>query len=180
MKSYIFSFLIGAALFSYANLHAQDDAGAVDPEHKAAADKLLRTLNIDENMKMAFRQMERMQEQMIARDAKSPEEKAKAETAMKAAMRSTEEEFSWDKIGPMFVDVYAEVFTKEELEQLTNFYESPIGQKFVEKQPQLQVATMKRMQALMKEIMPKIQSRVKTAMEEADGETDTAAPAKEE
>ncbi len=179
MKSCILSLLICAALVSYSNLHAQDDAGTVDPERKAAADKLLRSLNIDQNMKMALKQMERMQKQMIERDTKSPEEKAKAEAAMKIAMQSTEEEFSWEKIGPMFVDVYAEVFTMEELEQLTGFYESPIGQKFVEKQPQLQAATMMRMQSLMKEVMPKIQARVKAAMEEAGGEGNAAGPAEE-
>ena len=180
MKSSILSFLIGAALFSHANLHAKDKAGAVDPERRAAADKLLLSLNIDQNIEMALRQMERMQAQMIARDTKSPAEKEKAKAAMKVAMESTREEFSWDKIGPMFVDVYAEVFTKEELEQLHRFYDSPIGRKFVEEQPQLQAATMMRMQSLMKEVMPKIQARVKTAMEKSGGETKTSAPAKEE
>ena len=44
MKSSILSFLIGAALFSHANLHAKDNAGSVDPERRAAADKLLLSL----------------------------------------------------------------------------------------------------------------------------------------
>jgi len=125
---------------------------------------------------MSLQQMERMQEQMIDQNTKSPEEKEKAKAAMRAAMQSTREEFSWDRIGPMFVDVYAEVFTKEELDQLNEFYESPIGRKFVEKQPQLQAATMMRMQSLMREVMPKIQAKVKAEMEKSGGETKTATP----
>ena len=175
MKSQIVFLLITAALVWTSVSHGQSDPGAADPERREAADKLLRTLNIDGNLKMALQQMERIQKQMIAQEAKSPEEKAKAEAAMEAAMQSAEEEFTWDKIGQTFVDIYAEVFTKEELEELTRFYESPIGRKFVEKQPQLQATTMKRMQTLMREIMPKIQARIKAAATQSEGEPGSAA-----
>jgi hypothetical protein len=176
MKLHIVPLLAGVILFSTALLHAQDNTGVIDPGRKAAADKLLRTLKVDQNMKMALQQVEKMQEQMIEQQVKSPQEKTKAEAAMKVAMQSTEEEFSWDKIGQTFVEIYAEVFTKDELDELTQFYESPIGQKFVEKQPQLQAATMKRMQSLMMEIMPRIQARVKEAMAEAGDKAGAAAP----
>ncbi len=160
MKSSI-ALLFAAALFTSAPILQAEEATA---ERKAAADKLLRVMKVDEGMKSAFDQMTEMQKATIAQQVEKPEEREKALRAAEAATGPLREELAWEKVGGMFVEIYAEVFTKEELEALVKFYESPSGQKFVEKQPQLQAATMQRMQALMMEVMPKIQARVQAEL----------------
>ena len=59
------------------------------------------------------------------------------------------------------------MFTEEELQGLIDFYKSPVGNKFLEKQPELMAATMNRMQTEMAKIMPKIQEAAMTAVQEA-------------
>lgn len=63
---------------------------------------------------------------------------------------------SMEKMKPLYVSVYAETFSPEELQGLIDFYKSPTGQKFLEKQPQLQAAIMEKSQAMMKDLMPQI------------------------
>jgi uncharacterized protein len=63
------------------------------------------------------------------------------------------QKFSWDKMKSMFIDIYAEVYTVEEMEGLATFFESPVGQGFIKKQPQMTTLMMSKMQGLVKEIM---------------------------
>jgi hypothetical protein len=65
----------------------------------------------------------------------------------------------------MFISIYAETFTAEELQGMIAFFKTPIGQKWIEKQPQLQMTTMQKMQTLMIEAQPKIKEAIKRAME---------------
>lgn len=154
--------LVVSIAIASANLHAQETE-PVDSARKAAADKLLRLFKIDQNIGAAFDQVQKMQSAMLDQQKLSEEAKERATRAMEESMKATREEFTWEKMGPMFVEIYAEVFTKDELDALIEFYDSPIGKKFIEKQPQLQAATMKRMQSLMMELMPKISEKVKAA-----------------
>ena len=65
-----------------------------------------------------------------------------------------------------FAKIYAAVFTTEELQGLIDFYKSPIGKKFLEKQPQLMLATMGKMSGEIEKLWPKINSEVMNAIEE--------------
>ena len=44
---------------------------------------------------------------------------------------------SWDIVKADFIKVYSEAFTEEEIKGLINFYKTPLGQKLVEKQPEI-------------------------------------------
>jgi hypothetical protein len=48
-----------------------------------------------------------------------------------------------------------------------DFYKSPVGAKFIEKQPELMAQTMQKMQVEMAKIMPKIQADVQKAIQES-------------
>jgi hypothetical protein len=93
-------------------------------------------------------------------------EKREARKAMKTSMNLTIEAFSWDRIKGTFVDIYVEVLTLEELNGLIQFYESPIGRRFIRKQPQLTAVTLRKMQSLMQDVVPRIQKDVQRALAE--------------
>ncbi len=175
MKITLTSLFAVALLSTGSFLHAQD--AAPDPARKAAADKLLRAMQVDKMMQSSFDQMAKMQQAMIAQQVSDPAEQAKTQKAVAAAMESTQAELSWDKIGGMFVEIYAEVFTAEEMQKLTEFYQSPIGQKFTEKQPELQAATMQKMQGFMMTLMPKMQAKIEAAMKDVGADKPAATPA---
>lgn len=159
-------FVLSLVLFTAGAVCAQ----TATPESRTAAARLLDVLEMDANFDAAMQQAVQMQSGMIDQMDIPEEEKAEAVKAMQNAMNVTLEKFSWENMKGMFADIYAEVFTAEELQGIIEFYESPEGQKFVRKQPQLMQVTMQKMQALMAQIMPEIQKEVEKAMEQVDAE----------
>lgn len=187
-----FSLLLTAALFTSTTLLLAQDptapksevsgtTGTAKPDsaRKAAADALLKAMKVDAMMASSFDQMAEMQKAMVAQQVKDPAEQAKTQKAVAAAMASTREELTWDKIGGMFAEIYASVFTAEEMKELTAFYESPIGKKFTDKQPELQAATMQKMQGFMMTLMPKMQAKIQAAMAEGGAEAPEGGAEKE-
>jgi hypothetical protein len=71
-------------------------------------------------------------------------------------MKSVFDAMTWEKMRPMYVSIYAETFTPEELQGLIAFYKTPVGQKWIEKQPQLQTEIMLKSQAMIKDLMPSL------------------------
>lgn len=131
---------------------------------RATADKLLALFNMEESYEQSMEQAMKMSLGMIDSQDLPAQAKREAKEAAETGMKIAMKKFTWNKMKGMFVDIYAEVFTVEELEGMIAFYESPIGRKFLKKQPQLAAATMKKMQIVMQEMMPEIQEEVKKAM----------------
>lgn len=145
----------------FLNLHAAGDVNAT----RAAAEKLLNLFNMDSVYDQTMQQAVAMSLQMIDAQALPEEKKEQAKNAMAIGMNVTLEKFSWARMKGMFIEIYAEALSREELEGLIAFYQSPIGQSFLRKQPQLTRVTMQKMQALMMEVMPEVQAEVEKALE---------------
>ncbi len=75
-------------------------------------------------------------------------------------------EISWDNLKEDYISIYAETFTEEELKGLVTFYKSPVGRKFIEKQPELMKRTMEISQEKMMELIPKMQELAKEMEEQ--------------
>lgn len=165
---------------------AQDEAMETDAR-RVAAEKLMNLMNMDDMFDESMDSYYAWARQQIAQSMADADE-AEIDEAIQAMNKSFErsrEYFAWDKLSPIFTDVYMDVFTAEELEGLIGFYESDIGKSFLEKQPQLMQATMERMQGLMQEMMMDLQEDMEKIMAgvdagslEDDGEPgDAAMPA---
>jgi len=147
-------------------LHAAPPVPPDDmPPRVAAAEKLLDLFNMDETYDQAMQQAMNMAVSMIDGQDLPEEEKVNARKAVEASMTVSMEKFSWKNMKGIFVEIYSEILNLEELRGLIAFYESPIGQKFLKKQPQLSLATMEKMQLLMKEMMPALQKAVDEALQ---------------
>lgn len=136
------------------------------PESRAAAERLLQVLKVGENFDNTIRQAVTMQMGMIDQMDVSDEVKDRARKTAKESIENVLEKFSWQKMQGMFTETYAEVFTAEELLGVCAFYESPAGQKFVAKQPELTRVTMQKMQGIMAEIMPELQKEMTDRVQE--------------
>jgi hypothetical protein len=120
-----------------ARVAAQDaDAGAKQPDAtaKEAARKLLKTMRSEEMAKM-------MMDQMF--------------TQFKQAMPQVPAEF-WVKFKAridfaefveMVVPIYARHLKTDDIKGMTQFFESPLGQRFLDAQPKIQLEQMKAGQA---------------------------------
>ena len=134
-------------------------------QRRGAAEKLLTLFNMDATYDQAMKQAMNMAIVMIDAQDIPEAEKVNARKAVEASITVSMEKFSWKRMKSIFLDIYAEILSLEELEGLIAFYESPIGQKFLKKQPQLSLATMEQMQLLMQEMMPDLQKAVDKALE---------------
>ena len=65
----------------------------------------------------------------------TPEQKAAMQKAQDEAHALVNQQLGWDSVKPEFIAAYADAFTDDELKGLVAFYNSPLGQKLIEKQP---------------------------------------------
>lgn len=144
--------------------HAQDSQNTPSPQSVALAEELMTLFQIDKSMEAALQQVTQMQAKMLDSQNLSAEAKARQQQVMKVVLEETQASFSWEKIKPTFIEIYAETFTPEELQGMIAFFKTPIGQKWIEKQPQLQAATMQKMQSLIMSMQPKMQEAIKRSL----------------
>lgn len=130
------------------------------------AKELMKTMEITKNIDASFNQIVKFSEKMIDSQELSEEQATKAKEIAKKSMEITFSRMKKIDWVTIFSEVYASVFTEEELQELIDFFYSPLGQKMLKKQPELMQATMKRMQVEMSKIMPEIQNDIKDAIEE--------------
>ncbi|HEX9022230.1 MAG TPA: DUF2059 domain-containing protein [Geobacteraceae bacterium] len=86
---------------------------------------------------------------------------------------------AWDTMKEMYVDIYSDVFTEDEINEMTAFYQSPLGRKMLQKMPALLQTTFARTQTMIQKKMPDIQKRLESYASDLeskykkDGQSDT-------
>jgi hypothetical protein len=88
--------------------------------------------NVDQGMKTGMQQG--LQQSLQGREL-TAEQKAEVEKFQKKLMGIMRDELAFDKLKDIYVKVYRETFTQEEIDGLVAFYKSPAGKAYVEKLP---------------------------------------------
>jgi uncharacterized protein len=86
-------------------------------------------------------------------------------------------EIAWSKLKPDMVKAYAATFTDQEIADMTKFYESPTGQSYVKKAPELSRQTLQLTQARLQALTPKVQDISRRMEAEVQARKKSAAPA---
>lgn len=144
-------------IFLIAILAASTSAVASDASHEAAA---LRLLEVSRASQMMDQVYDSLTPQFVAMAEQMGIEGSQREIFDRHMTRVFEvmrEEMSWEKMEPHLVSAYTEVYTEKELMELVDFYESPVGQKFLEKMPELMDETIKMTQSMMGEFYGRIE-----------------------
>ncbi len=146
---------------------------AEDIPKRALAEQLLGAMEIQKTIEKSFDMVNQMmtaqmkQMGVFSDDAISD----KAQDVIQKTMDLVMKEMSWDKLKGDYISIYAETFTEEELKGAIKFYKSPIGKKFIEKQPELMRKSMQISQKQMTTLMPKIQKLTEEMMDQITAET---------
>jgi len=156
MKSLLTVLILVASPFCFAN-----------EGREKKSRELMSLMKMTETLEKTIGQMSSFTDGLIDSQNLDEETKKGAKAIMEKTMESSMKEMMTLDWEGMFAEIYSEVFTEEELQGLIEFYKSPVGQKFLEKQPELAAATMQKMQGQMAKIMPKIQAAAKKAVEDA-------------
>lgn len=130
------------------------------PPTEAQVDRLLEVMDTQKMMDGMLAQMEQATQQMgrsmLGPDA-TAEQRAKFEKVMAGQQAVLREMLAADRLQPIYRSVYADVFTAEEVQAMTEFYSSPTGRSILDKMPQVMGRTMQAMQPLMREVMQQVQ-----------------------
>lgn len=105
---------------------------AAEPGHEAAAEELLQLIGIDTGIRpMARRMRETTVEQLASMDVAQGEEET-ARPYLEEIGAVIEETLSWESLRGDFVDAYTATFTEEELRELSAFFRSDTGSKYLD------------------------------------------------
>ena len=77
------------------------------------------------------------------------------------------EEMSYAKLRPMYIRVYSESFTQEEVDGLIAFYRTPAGAAYIDKMPVVMQKTMAEMQPLMAPMLERMKAAAQEAVDES-------------
>lgn len=61
----------------------------------------------------------------------------------------TKETLEWENLEPVFISIYTDTYTQEEVDGMIAFYKTPVGQSYIKKMPVLTEKTMTTMQGVM-------------------------------
>lgn len=77
---------------------------------------------------------------------------------MKRRMVALEKgQLDWSKLEPMYVRLYQDAFSEEEVAALASFYRTPAGQALIHKMPSLMQKTMLEVQRMVADMTPQMQ-----------------------
>jgi len=101
-------------------------------------------------------------EQIIAKQKLTPQQKAVLTEMRAKTMDAITREMEWENIKPIYVQVYKESLTQDEINQLIDLYKSPVGQLAIHKVPMV----MQKATALMHQRMGPLMEKIKAINEE--------------
>jgi len=129
----------------------------------ADIDRLLRASRAESLLAGVVPQMEAVQQQEFDKHFAGREmtEEQKAEVARIQAKTQeiVRKALSWEEMRPVYLDVYKKTYTRDDVRAITKFYESPAGQRMLDKNP-----------ALMQNVMAAVQQKMVPMLEELQGE----------
>lgn len=142
----------------------------------AQVDKLLEVMRARQTVDAMLPQVAASQRQMVAQmtagQPLTPEQQARLDRLLDKSMATIGRALSWDKLEPVYRDIYRQTFTGEDMDAMIGFYSSPAGQKLLDKMPQLMQNTMTGVQKLLMPMLDEmrrdIESEVKAAATAAD------------
>lgn len=94
----------------------------------------------------------------------SPEQQKILDDMQAELLGLVQAELNWDKMESMYVKIYQESFSQDEVDGMLAFYQTPAGKALIRKMPQVTQATMIEVQKSMSIFMPKLQKIQQEAM----------------
>jgi hypothetical protein len=153
-KLFVLFMLLGMFFNSYATTVKVSDNTVLVKE-------LMKVTKVEAQMQRSMQMVKQMQKDMIGKMTKNIADRDAAIKVQQKSLDLVMKELSWAKLQGEFIKVYAEVFTKKELQAMVTFYRSELGQTIINKMPLLQQKLMPVMQQRMLKIIPKLQAQVK-------------------
>jgi hypothetical protein len=156
-------------------------ARADEASKRAKAEQLFLLLRMDTMMDQLMggvkKQVQQITESMPGADQATPDQKKQMADFQQRVMDVVNQKIGWKALEPDFINLYASTYTEEELDGIVGFYKSPIGQKMIEKTPELTTKSTQITQQKMTELQPILNQMVQDFMKQMAAATGKPAPA---
>lgn len=132
-------------------------ACASETTHREATEEMLIATGINKTALSVSNQVISMMEQFYFQMGLPQDTMPVFEKYSQQMKELLEAEMSWDKIKDDIVTAYMEVYTQEEVEQIAEFFKTPVGKKYVDTLPELTQKLIVAAQQNMQRISPQMQ-----------------------
>jgi hypothetical protein len=173
--------LVVAVFCVTAPTFAQNASTATTAESKpseASVRHLLDVMQVRQIVQTLSQQMDTMFDSMVNKQLEgqniTPEQRKQIDARRDAARDLIKGLLSWDSMESLYLKVYGDTFSQQEIDGMTAFYTSPAGQAVIAKMPLAMKNSMSEMQQRVRDMIPKIQQMAK----EAADQVKTPAPKK--
>jgi hypothetical protein len=145
-------------------------AQGTQPASTASIEKLLEVTETRQMYDASMKEMSKMIEKAMAGTLKRlpPEKQTQLKQVISDIDKLMQKEANWGKMKPLYMQIYKETFTQQEVDDLMAFYQTPSGKSFVRKQP----VVLQKMTALTQEkmsmMMERLPGMVQKAMEKGN------------
>ncbi len=123
------------------------------------AEKILTLVDTKKAIKQMASRVQESQEQNLARMELTTEEREKAVTFLSQITDFIFDSINWESVKGEYIKLYTGQFSESELTAILEFYETPIGRKYIEVQPLLAQESFEINRKRMNELMPEIQQK---------------------
>lgn len=156
-------------------------ARADEASKRAKAEQLFALLHMDRMMDQLMAgvksQIQQIVQTMPGSDQATPEQKKQITDFQQRVLTVVNDKLGWKALEPDFITLYASTYTEEELDGIIGFYKSPVGQKMLDKTPELMTKSTQITQQKMREVQPQLNQMVQDFMKSMAASTVKPAPA---
>ncbi len=156
-------------------------ARADEASKRAKAEQLFTLLRMDQMMDQLMsgieKQVQQITQTMPGADQATPEQKKQIADFQQRVLALVTNKLGWKALEPDFINLYASTYTEEELDGIIGFYKSPVGQKMLEKTPELMAKSTEITQQRMREVQPELNQMVQDFMKSIAASVGKPAPA---
>ena len=156
-------------------------ARADEASKRAKAEQLFMLLHMDTTMGQLMsgirKQVQEITQSMPGADQATPEQKKQITDFQQRVMDVVDQKIGWKALEPDFITLYASTYSEEELDGIVAFYKSPVGQRMLEKTPELMTKSTQITQQKMSELQPQLNQMVQDFLKAMAATTPKPAPA---
>ena len=150
---------------------------ALAADTKPSEESIRQLLTVTESRKLLDAVMTQMDSAMKAGVTQAlrgqpitPEQQRIMDRLQAKTITLLKEELSWEKMEPVYQQIYRDSFTQEEVDGMLAFYKSAAGQALIKKMPMVLQRSMNEMQGRMGPLMQKIQAMTEDTVKELEAE----------
>ena len=149
------------ALLLFASFAVSPAHAAETPVDDARLERLLEVTRSRAMLDGMLPQIEASQRQMVAQMLAGQEldddQRARLDAILARSSAAMRQALTWEKLEPVYFDIYRRTFSAEDIDAIIAFYETPAGQRMLDRMPTLMQHTMEAMQGLMVPMLEQMQ-----------------------